>query len=384
MQTACHCIDLCLPGQAKGENMSRHNPIDIAILGSGRMGQNVLDHLAGSPLVRGITAFDRNPERLQQLKQSYEIQTADTLDQVLSNPEIKLVFVTASNNAHKELTVAALEAGKAVMCEKPMAASFADAKAMVEAAERTGGFLQIGFELRYSQLYVTVKDWIDRGLLGRVLNTQCTYISSAWGRSDLWRVASNTSGGMFGEKLSHYVDLVRWWIADDVEEVYATSAPNIIPYYEVHDNYHCVYRFNNGAVSQLTFMMGPAASFKGDPLQNAVSQQSGDGHALRYMIYGENGAAETDVFPRTAKRWEFGEDDYGQTSSWVHTETWSPERDFAYFHNTHGQALDIVRRVAEGLPPSIQPRDALETTRLCFAAELSVAERRAVRLDELT
>lgn len=104
---------------------------------------------------------------------------------------------------------------------------------------------------------------------------------------------------------------------------------------------------------------------------------------LRYMIYGEKGAAETDVFLRTIKRWEFGDDDYGQTSAWVEEETWEPQRDFAYFHNTHDQAHDIVRRVAEGEPPRIDPRDALETTRLCFAAELSATEKRPVRLDEL-
>jgi predicted dehydrogenase len=363
--------------------MSHEKAIEVAILGSGRMGEHVLHHLAESPLVKGITVFDRNPEKMEKLKQDHAVKTAATLADVLNDPEIKLVFVTASNNAHMELTVAALEAGKAVMCEKPMATSLADATAMVEAAERTQGFLQVGFELRYSHLYTTVKGWIDRGMLGRVLNTQCTYLSSAWGRQDLWRVDPRTSGGMFGEKLSHYVDLVRWWIGDTVEEVYATCAPNVIPYYEVHDNYHCTYRFKNGAVSQLTFMMGTAASFKGDPLQNAVSQQAGDGHTLRYIIYGEKGAAETDVFPRSIKRWEFGEDDYGQRSEWVQTETWSPERDFAYFHNTHDQALDIVRRVAEGEGPSIHPRDALETTRLCFAAELSAKEKRVVRMDEL-
>jgi predicted dehydrogenase len=363
--------------------MSNEKAIEVAILGCGQMGKNVLQHIQESPFVRGITVFDPNPERMEALQQSFHVKSAATLKDVLQNPDIKLVFVTASNNAHKDLSIAALEAGKAVMCEKPMATTLADAEAMVEAAERTNGFLQIGFELRYSHMYVTVKDWIDRGLLGRVLNTQCTYCSSAWGRRDLWRVASETSGGMFGEKLSHYVDLVRWWVGDSVEEVYATCAPNVIPYYEVHDNYHCSYRFKNGAVSQLTFMMGPAATFHGDPLQNAVSQQTGDGHVLRYMIYGQKGAAETDVFPRSIKRWEFGEDDYGQTSTWSQTETWEPKRDFAYFHNTHDQALDIVRRVAEGEPPSINPRDALETTRLCFAAELSAAERRPVRLDEL-
>ncbi len=363
--------------------MSGEKAIEVAILGCGQMGQNVARTLENSPRVRGITGFDPKPERLEELKKKFGLKTAPTLDEVLQNAEIKLVFVTASNNAHKELTVAALEAGKAVMCEKPMATTIPDAEAMVKAAERTNGFLQIGFELRYSHLYTTVKDWVERGLLGRVLNTQCTYASSAWGRHDVWRAASKTSGGMFGEKLSHYVDLVRWWIGDDVEEVYATCAPNVIPYYEVHDNYHCSYRFKNGAVSQLTFMMGPAATFKGDPLQNAVSQQAGDGHVLRYLIYGDKGAAETDVFMRSIKRWEFGEDDYGQTSAWVQTETWDPARDFAYFHNTHDQALDIVRRVAEGEPPRIHPRDALETTRLCFAAELSAAERRPVRLDEI-
>lgn len=364
--------------------MSRGNPIEVAVLGGGQMGENVIKHLRDSTLVRGITVFDRHPERMESLNQRHGVKTSETLEQVLENPDIKLVFITASNNAHKELSIAALEAGKAVMCEKPMATTLADAEAMVETAERTKGFLQIGFELRYSHLYTRVKNWIDEGLLGPVLNTHCIYCSSAWGRADAWRTDSKMSGGMFGEKLSHYVDLPRWWIDDEVEEVYAVSAPNVISYYQVHDNYHCTYRFKNGAVSHLTFMMGPAATFEGDPLQNAVSQQSGDGHMLRYMIYGEKGAAETDVFPRTIKRWEFGENDYGQTSKWTQTETWDPERDFAYFHNTHDQALDIVRRVAEGEPPMTSPRDALETTRLCFAAEISAREQRPVRLDELS
>lgn len=357
--------------------------ITVAVLGAGQMGENVIRHLAGSKLVRGITVFDRHSERADALKQRHGTETAASIEQVLEDPDVRLVFITASNNAHKDLSIAALEAGKAVMCEKPMATTLADAQAMVSAAEKTNGFLQIGFELRYSHLYTAVKDWIDRGLLGRVLNTHCMYCSSAWGRHDKWRAGAQTSGGMFGEKLSHYVDLTRWWIGDEVEDVYATCAPNVIPYYEVHDNYHCTYRFKNGAVSHLTFTMGTAATFKGDPLQNAVSQQAGDGHALRYLIYGEKGAAETDVFPRTIKRWAFGENDYGQTSEWVQTETWTPEKDFSYFHNTHDQALDIIRRVAEGEPPRINPRDALETTRLCFAAEISARENRLVRLDEL-
>ncbi len=170
--------------------MSSSNAIKVAVLGSGQMGENVIRHLGDSPLVRNITVFDRHPERMEALKHRHRVGTADSLERVLQDPDIRLVFITASNNAHKELAIAALEAGKAVMCEKPMATTLADAEAMVEAAEKTKGFLQVGFELRYSHLYTTVKDWIDRGLLGRVLNTHCIYCSSAWGRHDVWRAAS--------------------------------------------------------------------------------------------------------------------------------------------------------------------------------------------------
>jgi predicted dehydrogenase len=363
--------------------MSSQNQIEVAILGAGEMGESVIRHLRESARVSGVTVFDRDAERVLSLQKTYTVKCAPTLQQILADPEIRLVFITASNDAHKDLTIASLGAGKAVMCEKPMATKLADATEMVEAAERAEGFLQIGFELRYSSLYTTVKKWIDDGLLGQVLNTHCFYCTSAWGRDRTWRARTETSGGMFGEKLSHYVDLPRWWIGAEVEEIYAVTAPNVIPYYEVHDNYHCSYRFRNGAVSQLSFMMAPATTFRGDPLQNAVSQQAGDGHALRYMIYGTKGAAETDVFQRSIKRWKFGNSEYGQTSEWVHSETWDPKVDFEYFHNTHGQALDIVDRVAEGKPPMTSARDSLETMRLCFAAEMSATELRPVRLYEV-
>jgi predicted dehydrogenase len=78
--------------------VSSEKPIEVAILGSGQMGQNILRHLEESPLVRGITIFDVDPERMQKLKQGFGVKTAATLEGVLQDPEIKLVFVTASNS----------------------------------------------------------------------------------------------------------------------------------------------------------------------------------------------------------------------------------------------------------------------------------------------
>ena len=353
----------------------------VAIIGAGGMGETVIEHLQECDLVSGIIAQDVRETRLAELKQKYDIETTVNLDDVLSDPQVGCVFITTSNEAHAELAIAALNAGKAVLCEKPMATTLDDARAMVECAEATGGFLQIGFELRYSRLYSTVKDWIDNGLLGDVVNTQCTYIGSAW-EKNTWRPAG-LGGGMFGEKLSHYVDLPRWWIGSAVEEIYAASAPNVIPYYQIRDNYQATYRFQNGAISHLTFMMAHAATFEGDPLQNVIDQQTNDGHALRYLIQGTRGAAETDVFARTLKRWVFGETPDKFTSHLVENVTWDKSEDRFWYHNTHHQTHDVVRRVKEGLPPSTPARDAYETMRLCFAAEESADSKRAIKLNEI-
>lgn len=355
----------------------------VAILGAGGMGGSVIKHLKQCELVEGIVAVDISEERARATGERHNVEATTDLGHVLADPQIPLVFVTASNDAHMTLTLQALAAGKAVMCEKPMAVTLANARAMVDAAESCNGFLQIGFELRYSKLYTQVKEWIDAGLLGEVNNTQCTYISSEFHGKGSWRNKLATGGSMFGEKLSHYVDLPRWWIGSDVTDVYTACAPNVIPYYEVRDNYHTTYRFANGAVSQLTFMMAVGATFRGDPLQDVISQQHGDGHALRYLVAGTKGAAEADVFTRTIKRWEFGDSPKCMTSTWVETLTWDPAEDHLYFHNTLEQTKDIVYRVQHGLPPKTSARDAYETMKLCFAADESADRGEVVKLAEV-
>lgn len=347
------------------------------------MGQTVIGHLQECPDATAVMAYDIDPVRVGQACTAFNTEGTTDLKTVLRDPTIALVFVTASNNAHKDLAVQALEASKAVMCEKPMAPSLAEASEMVEVAERTGGFLQIGFEMRYSKLFTIVKDWIDRGLLGRVINTHCEYVCSEFWGVDTWR-SKGLGGGMFGEKLSHYVDLPRWWIGDRISEIHCVCAPNVVPYFRVHDNYQTICRFQEGAVSSLTFMMGPPATFEGDPQKNFVDQQQNDGHELRHFIQGMRGAAATDAFSRSIRRWAFScdNDRGGQfISRCVETLTWDGTKDDEYFHNTRDQTHDIVRRVKQGLPPALSVRDAYETMQVCFAAEQSADKGCSVHLN---
>ena len=101
--------------------MSSENRIKVAILGAGEMGESVIQHLQHSPLVQSIGVFDPRLDRMAALKERFGVDSYPSLDETLRDPAIKLVFVTASNDMHKTLTISALEAGKAVMCEKPMA-----------------------------------------------------------------------------------------------------------------------------------------------------------------------------------------------------------------------------------------------------------------------
>ena len=351
-----------------------------AVLGIGGMGMGQMFLCRDSGMLEGVVGYDISEERIAHAKKEGFEATTD-LDKVMCDPKIGLVFVTAANEAHKPLVLASLKAGKAVMCEKPIATTLKDSKMMVEEAERRGLFFQVGFELRYSQLYMKIKDWIDQGLLGQVMNTHCYYICSEFHCKGSWRNKLSSGGGMFGEKLSHYVDLPRWWIGSKVTEVYSVCAPNVIPYYEVRDNYHTSYKFKNGAVSQLTFHMAVGETFAGDPLQDYIEQQQEDGHALRYLIVGTKGAASTDVFFRRIKRWEFGDSPKCMTSKWVEDITWDPKDDQEYYHNTHGQNLDIIKRVLEGKPPKTPARDAYETMKLVEAAELSADRGKPVSLD---
>jgi len=357
--------------------------MEIAIIGFGGMGHHTLSTLDGDPRISRIHLVDPDSKRKPpDLSTRSNLVWHDSHHALLTgaSPDFKLAFVTASNDAHKPLALDLIRAGKAVMLEKPIATTLADSIEVVHEAVRRSAFLQIGFELRYSKLYEGVKEWIDAGLLGDVINTQCTYVCSEFHKKNSWRNKLSTGGSMFGEKLCHYVDLPRWWIGSEVTEVYTVAAPNVVPYYEVRDNYHCTYKFENGAVSHLSFVMYLAETFNGDPLQNNVTQQRDDGHELRYLVMGTRGAVETDVFRRRLRRWQYGDSPESMTSHLVETRTWDEREDSRYFHDSSIQAKDVVDRVARGLPSFTDPRDSLRTMILVDAAERSIVEGGPIRL----
>lgn len=361
--------------------MTVEKKFDVAVLGLGEMGKTHVEAARKSPYIKKIYGFEPDPDRCVARASELGILPA-TLEEIMENPSIRLVYIASVNMAHAEQTIMALCSGKSVMCEKPMGMNPSEAREMIRVVEETGGFLQIGFELRYSRIYMKAKEWIDHGKIGVPVNIQCLYYSCEFHNRNSWR-CRNTGSFLIGEKLSHYLDLQRWFFGQPVENVYSLSAPTVVPYLKSRDNHQIMTRFHGGGVGVLNFIKYLGETWKEDPSVDMLTKQSDDGHVLHYYIVGTKGAIQTDVFRRQIRRWEFGDSPECMTSRIVETVTYPPEDDSVWIHNTPGQNLRIAELVAHGLPPDMPARDAYETMRLCFAAEESENTGKIVTLDSI-
>jgi predicted dehydrogenase len=354
--------------------------MDVAVIGLGGMGGTHVGAAKASPYINKIYGYEPDPERAALRGKELEVEATADLDSILNNPAIKLVYIASINGVHAEQAEKALRAGKAVLCEKPMGETLKEASRLIKAVDETGNFAQLGFELRYSKIYMLAKQWIDEGLIGTPINTHCRYYCSEFHSKNTWR--SNSSGTLIGEKLSHYLDAQRWFIGSQVEEVFSMNAPNVVDYFNHPDNHHINLRFANGAVSNLNFVMYIAESDHTDPLLEMLEKQSDDGHSLTFHIFGTKGAIETDVFRRRIRRWEFTDSPERIVSTIAETVNYTKDDDNQWIHNVHGQNMHIAELVMKGMAPENPVLDSYETMKVGFAAEISEREKRIVKISE--
>ena len=344
--------------------------MNAAVLGIGGMGATHAQAARTSPYIDKIYGYEPDVERRNKRCEEIGIIPA-SLEEILADESIKFISIASTNETHVELAEKAMRAGKAVLCEKPMGTTLAEARHMAEVEKETGAFLQIGFELHYSKMYKQVKDWIDAGLIGTPVNNQCRYYCCEFHKKNNWR--SNSTGSfLIGEKLSHYLDLQRWYFGETPQNVYSLSAAKVVDYFHHRDNHQILTRYPDGKIATLNFIMYIAESHTGhDPLRDLLEQQVDDGHYLQYHICGTKGAIETDVFRRRIRRWEFGDSPTNMTSKIVEVINFDKSDDQEYFHNVEGQNIHVIELIAKGKPSEMTAQQAYETMKLCFAAELS-------------
>ena len=207
---------------------------NIGVVGAGFMGKahcvalsNMPKLFTDAPYVPVFkTVCDIVPEIAEDFKERFSFEKActDYMD-IINDPEIDIVCVCTPNDSHAEISIAALKAGKHVVCEKPIAAKTEDAKAMAEAAEeaaKKGIVSMCGYQYRRVPAIDEAKKIIESGRLGEITNIRTQYLQS-WSadpRSPLsWRFVKETAGaGTLGDIFTHALDIAQY-LAGNVTDV---------------------------------------------------------------------------------------------------------------------------------------------------------------------
>jgi predicted dehydrogenase len=163
-----------------------------------------------------VALCGRNPERLAAMAAKFGVRRTFTNYQLLLT-EIKpdVVVVLTPNHQHAPMTLAALEAGAHVICEKPLALNTAEAQAMLDRAEQLGRRHMVFLTYRGMPGPRFVKQLIDSGYLGRLHHAQACYLHGSWldpSRAASWKTALAEGGsGVLGDLGAHVIDLLQWW-----------------------------------------------------------------------------------------------------------------------------------------------------------------------------
>ena len=186
--------------------------IKIAIVGAGNISNFHIKGYLQNPNVELYALCDINEKTLMEQGRKYGIERlyTDEGKMLAELPEIDAVSVCTWNSAHAPATIAALDAGKHVLCEKPMAMNADEAKAMIEASKRNNKKLMVGFVRRYGNDAEVARDFIDAGSLGDVYYAKAVYLRRNGCPGGWFGDKSRSGGGPLIDLGVHVIDLVRY------------------------------------------------------------------------------------------------------------------------------------------------------------------------------
>ncbi|HEV2473472.1 MAG TPA: Gfo/Idh/MocA family oxidoreductase, partial [Chthonomonadales bacterium] len=150
--------------------------IGVAVIGSGSIATfRHAPEYAANPSAQLIAFVDRVPERAERLAQKYGATALTNWEEALALPGVDAVSVCTPNVLHAPMTIAALRAGKHVLCEKPMATSDKEARDMIAASEKAGKFLMIGHNQRLAALHVKARQLVETGMVGKIISFRTAF-----------------------------------------------------------------------------------------------------------------------------------------------------------------------------------------------------------------
>ena len=354
----------------------------------GGVGHYTASYLSTAGLTE-IVGADPSPKAAERLKPEWNIPLYPSMAEAFAAEDIGGIYICTPDAAHRDNVLEALEFGVPVLCEKPMGINRQEALDMLEADRRSQGWLQIGFEYRFSKAFWRMHEIIAERELGAPLNVISEYCSGPWGPNAGWRLIPELNPGVFNEKLCHMVDLFRFWLEDDIAEVQAYAGAHVLPWYppEIPDNVLGVYRFRRGGLGILIHnhvVAGDAIGLGG--LVNVLSNLPGadctpfrqSGHSQRNIVICERGTLICDIWGKTLVVNEMPGG--GEMLRTKRIEHFHEDVMMDLSHDMHGEVADFIQRFQEGLPSRLDAEDSYLSSIATLASEESLRTKQLVKL----
>ncbi len=224
--------------------------IRVGVIGCGVMGRHharVYSELPGVKLVATVDVAEKNAREAAR-EFGAEKWYVD-YNELLARPDIDAVSIAVPDHLHREPTVAAAKAGKAVLLEKPIATTLRDADTIVNAVKKAGIIFLVGHIVRFDYNYAKAKEYMDGGLLGEPVSIWARRNNSITSPMRLKNWLKETSPLLFLGV--HDIDVMRWIIGRNVSRVYAEAESRVLKPHRVEDAVWSVFRFKGGTIGAL-------------------------------------------------------------------------------------------------------------------------------------
>lgn len=237
----------------------------IGLIGYGGIGGWHAERLQSMPDFEVAAVYDINPARIEKAREN-SLNGVDSLEEILSDKTIPTVLIATPNNFHKELSIRALEAGKNVICEKPVMMNSAELIEVMAVRDKTGKLFSIHQNRRWDKDFLMVKKTLEDGTIGKPFYIE-SRVQGSKGVPGDWRCVKEAGGGMLLDWGVHLIDQIMWMTDSPVTQVYAHMLS--VKYPEIDDNFKLLLRFENGLsalveVDTYTFINLPRWHVSGD------------------------------------------------------------------------------------------------------------------------
>lgn len=252
--------------------------VNIGIIGAGRIGKvhtkSIATKVDGAKVVAISDPF-LNDEAIAWGKK-YGVEKFSTdYNELLNDPAVDAIVICSPTTTHAEVSLAAIKAGKHVLCEKPISQDIAEIREIQEALQKTNLKYQVGFNRRFDHNFIAVKEVIDAGKIGDVHYVKITSRDPQAPPAEYVR----SSGGMFMDMSVHDFDMAAYLTGSAVEEIYAVGANLVDPAI--------------GEVGDIDTALVTLKMANGTMVGIDNSRQAVYGYDQRCEVFGSKGAVET-------------------------------------------------------------------------------------------